>query len=263
MNQGWAKSLGLLVAGVVSGLAASAHAQAVEPGASAPEAAPAVAPEAAPAAAPLVAPDAGPPPGVAYVPAEQLADETVHNHDGFFLRMDLGIGSSWYTEKNSGTELGTATGITGMFALRLGGTIFPGFVLGGGIVGNSMVNPTYKDARTGNSSKDSNVSIGLSELQLFALYYPNPKGGFHVMGSCGYGSLSVTVNGVQYNTSLKGLVVGGGVGYDFWVSPQWSLGPSLVLTHGIMSATETSTAGNVDFSATFTAPVVAFTATYH
>jgi hypothetical protein len=172
--------------------------------------------------------------------------------------MDLGFGPGWYKEEISGQELGTASGVTGMFAIQLGGTLFPGFVLGGGLVGNNMVNPKWKDS-SGATSTTSDMSLGLSEIQIFAAYYPDPHGGLHLLGSAGYGSLSMTIDNTSYDVNMAGLVVGGGIGYDFWVSSQWSLGPMFVVTHGMLNGTS----NNSDYKATFTAPVLAFTATYH
>jgi hypothetical protein len=171
--------------------------------------------------------------------------------------MDLGFGPGSYTQEQSVGGDAKMTGLVGNFALRIGGTLFPGFVLGGGLVGNSMSKPETEDS--GEVFDTSDASLGLGELQVFALYYPMPERGLHLLVSAGYGSLSVSEGYSSRDLKMEGLVLGGGVGYDFWVSPQWSLGPAFVLTYGSLNSTDDS----FDRSGTFVAPVIAFTATYH
>jgi Autotransporter beta-domain len=208
---------------------------------------------------PAASAPAAPPPATVWEPPPPPAqDPSARTHDGFFLRMDLGFGKGFYTQKSSGQDLWTASGVDVAFALRLGGTVFPGFVLGGGIVSNSIVSPTIKD--NGETiTTDSDTSIGLGELQLFAAYYPDPHGGFHLLGSVGFGAASVSQNNRSESLDVAGLVLGGGIGYDFWVSSQWSLGPTFELTYASLNGS----GDNSELSATYVAPVLSFTATYH
>lgn len=216
-------------------------------------------PAQAPAAAPPATWQSAPPAASEPVP-DLPADPTVHNHDGFYLKLSLGFGKGWFSEEATSQNVdysSEATGLTAEFAVQLGGTIAPGFVLGGGLIGTSMVDPTFKiDGRTFSTN---NSSVGLSQLQLFGVFYPDPHGGFFLQASVGYAQLQAKIDGVNYDTDISGVALGGGVGYDFWVSEQWSIGPALLITHGILSRSES----NVDYSASFTAPTLAFTGTYH
>jgi hypothetical protein len=173
--------------------------------------------------------------------------------------MDLGFGPGRYSEASSGVDQMRMNGAVVSIALRLGGTLFPGFVLGGGFVSNQMVNPKFKDLRTGETFSGSDNSLDLGEFQVFALYYPMPSRGLHFLLSAGYGTLSVSDGYTSRDLDMEGLVLGGGVGYDFWVSSQWSLGPAFVLTYGMLDGKN----DELDRSGTFSAPVLAFTATYH
>jgi hypothetical protein len=67
------------------------------------------------------------------------------------------------------------------------------------------------------------------------------------------------MDGRDMDTNISGIALGGGLGYSFWVSEQWSIGPALLITHGILSRNES----NVNYSANFTAPTLVFTGTYH
>ena len=51
--------------------------------------------------------------------------------------------------------------------------------------------------------------------------FPDPKGGFHVGGGLGYG----TMNAVNYTSTGYELHVF--TGYDFWIGNNWSIGPML------------------------------------
>lgn len=225
------------------------------------------APPAAPPATWQTAPPAAPPatwqaaPPAASEPVSELpADPTVHNHDGFFLRLSLGLGKGWFSEEANAQNVvysSEATGLTAEFAVQLGGTLAPGFVVGGGLTGTSMVDPTFNV--NGQTVATTNSSVGLSQLQLFGVFYPDPHGGLFLQASVGYAQLQAKIDGVNYDTDISGVALGGGVGYDFWVSEQWSIGPAVLITHGILSRSES----NVDYSASFTAPTLAFTGTYH
>ncbi|MGC4066678.1 MAG: hypothetical protein QM784_18990 [Polyangiaceae bacterium] len=94
---------------------------------------------------------------------------------------------------------------------------------------------------------------------MFALYYPMPRRGLHFLFSAGYGSLSVSDGYSSHDMEMEGVVLGGGVGYDFWVSSQWSLGPAFVMSYGMLDGKDDTS----DRAGTFSAPTIAFTATYH
>ena len=68
-------------------------------------------------------------------------------------------------------------------------------------------------------------SFTLYSLALFADIYPDPKGGFHIMPSLGWGVRILS------RSAPKGPVLGGGVGYDFWVGSEVSMGVMGRLTY--------------------------------
>ena len=89
----------------------------------------------------------------------------------------------------------------------------------------------------------------LYSVALFADIYPDPKGGFHIMPSLGWGFLFPYF-------SPKGLVLGVGVGYDYWVGPEVSMGVMARITYAPLH-------DGSDASYTIYAPALLYTVTYH
>jgi hypothetical protein len=54
-------------------------------------------------------------------------------------------------------------------------------------------------------------------------------------------------------------VVGAGVGYDFWIADEWSLGPQFRFTYGHLTGEEEGVDGTDDFIL----PTLAISATFH
>ena len=216
---------------------------------------------AAPAPAPKVnvlsTPDAAyePPPPVT------RAHRSARYHDGFFLRMALGFGPGYMDERVTVpgvlSEHYKFSGPTGMFEVLIGGSPVPGFVLGGGLVGTSMINPTVR--RGSEEVQTSDTELQIAQIVVFTQVYPDPRAGFLLQGYVGYGSPSIRVGDETFDVSTDGIAVGGGVGYDFWVADQWSLGPFLGLTYASMSGN----GSGVEIKEEFFSPILAFGVTYH
>jgi len=112
-------------------------------------------------------------------------------HDGFYAAANVGVGylTSWYDDEEGGDWAG---GVVPPMSLWVGST-YGKVAIGGGV----------------------NTNLFLYNVAAFADYYPDPKSGFHVMPTVGWGTLHL---------SRWGFVLGGGVGYDFWVGPEVSMG---------------------------------------
>jgi hypothetical protein len=174
-----------------------------------------------------------PPPPGAYVepaPPPPPPDTSKHRHDGFYLRMSLGIGyidSNWETE-NAAEANAKITGTGIALDLLIGGTPADGFVIGGGLLGNSVANPEIEPE--GGSSFEAEGALGASQLGVFVDGFFDPTGGFHVGGM-----LSIAGYNVQFDDDTPNIQQGGAgaalwVGYDAWVGSQWSIGGALRAT---------------------------------
>lgn len=187
------------------------------------------APAAAPAPAPApVAPAAYPPPAYPQPPAfaGEAVDPTVHNHDGFYLRLGIGVGYGRATRKGSylGIDIDASySGVGPAYELLIGGTPAAGFVVGGGFVGQDISDPKVElTLSSGGSTLDeedfeADGALGIVVLGPFVDWYPDPQGGFHAGAMVGLG-------GIGLEESESGLGGALSVGYDIFFANQWSFG---------------------------------------
>jgi hypothetical protein len=136
------------------------------------------------------------------------------NHDGFYLRFGVGPGYALGTLA-SGAGEGDSTGVNVSTQLAVGWTVRPGLVLGGGTFPMVVPSPSYDGMDAGGQH--------VSATGAFVDYYPAPRKGLHLQGgllfALGYldgGGRDAHV-GAGYGGTL-------GVGYDVFVTDEWSIG---------------------------------------
>ncbi len=232
---------------------ALAQADAPQPAALPPQGPPAYTP-----AAPATYPPP-PPPMVMTVPAP---DPGRHLHDGFYLRTSLGLGPGKATENISTDQFKwSGTGI--MIDVMIGGSPAPGFVLGGALVLHEISNPTLTmngQSYSASGLAGTDVSLDLTTFGLFTAIYPVPTSGFNLHALVGYSEFSLNVGGNTTNVgNPSGPSFMGGLGYDFWISDNWSIGPDFRITY-CKGKTDVNGVTN-DISMLI--PTLSFTATYH
>ncbi len=204
------------------------------------------------------APGYGPAPGYYAPPRPPEPDPTIHNHDGFYLRMALGGGYMTDSETVSGGLDFTIKGGAGTAEFALGGTPAPGFVIGGAVSAVVASSPTIEHG--GTSVTASGMDLNLSLVGLFVDYYFDPTGGLHAQGTVGYGELSVSDdsgNKTTQNPTGPGFNLG--LGYEWWVGEQWGIGLLGRVTYA--SLKYEMSAGEDKHSVLV--PALLFTATYH
>ena len=164
----------------------------------------------------------------------EAAAPGARTHDGFFFRIGLnfGVGSlsndvtSFGEESISGFALGND--------FLFGGTPVPGLVIGGGLMSTYGPKPKYELAGV---ERELDGTLYMFGLAGFVQYYIDPHEGFHIQAFAGYGALDfVTDAGQSGGNDPHGPFFGGGLGYDFWVGDQWSIGPFGRVLYGTMSA---------------------------
>ncbi|MBK8999268.1 MAG: hypothetical protein IPM35_26410 [Myxococcales bacterium] len=214
----------------------------------------------------------------------ELADpSSVRHHDGFYLRLGLGVGyvSAKVTEYQSEGELGpgapqvgtkgSVTGVAQLGEIMVGGTIPDGPVLGGGAWGVNALSAHY-DGETRNWVTDE-VAKGASALELtslsqigpFLAYYPNASSGLHGMLAPTFVLAKLGAKkdlAFEYDDHSKDGVGWGvvlGAGYDFWIGEQWSLGVAARFQYVSVEL------GSTEPASTFSAvvPGVLASVTYH
>jgi hypothetical protein len=161
-------------------------------------------------------------------------------------------------------------GVGPAFEISLGGTVAPGLVIGGGIYTVGTEKLTWKaDAAVPFSDDGSDTIEGgqgaLGMLGVIIDFYPNPRGGFHVQGGLGIGTLTLEHDddtnfpGENWEGGGGGAMLG--AGYEFFVSDQWSIGglARLLLVSGKLRGSESER----DNDGRGFAPAILFGATHH
>jgi hypothetical protein len=187
-------------------------------------------------AAPGLSGPVGPPP-----------DEGARVHDGFYLRASSGF--AVYDERFESDELplggsldGRNRGFASVSDLAIGGTVAPGWVIGGGIFSADLVASTLRISGSGLAAPPAELDPGLRSISLFGPFvdwYPNVRGGFHARAAVGLSTLTPRVFGHPSTQRSEYLAVGGGlvlgVGYDWWVADEWSIGIMSQVTARLMT----------------------------
>lgn len=179
-------------------------------------------------------------------------------HDGFFMRLGLNFGymsmTETYNYSNAEFEVsGSAVG----FDLILGGTPVPGFVIGGGLFGLTSSKP---NAKVGNVEGELDGSMLFAGMGLVLQYYFNPNDGFHLQGLLGFGALDyVSSSGQSGGNDPTGPFFGLGLGYDFWVADQWSIGPFV----RVLMAMTSVEAGSAKAEQSYFSPTIGAAFTLH
>lgn len=158
-------------------------------------------------------------------------------HDGFYMR--FGSGLSAFDERLQsedsavyGGEIKSRTrGIATVSELALGGTVAEGVVVGGGLYTLDLLTSTLKLEEDSAGSPPAELDTELRNLVLFAPFidvYPNPRRGFHVQGALGLAALTPRVFGSSATEQSEYAAIGGGlmlgVGYEWFVADEWSIG---------------------------------------
>lgn len=219
-------------------------------------------------------PGSSPPP-----PTEQIRPG-VHLHDGFYLRMGIGIGGVTGSGEPKGADSSGASaksdfvGVAALGELALGGAVLPGVVLGVGTY-NAIVPSLTVTA--GGEDYESNGA--LESIGPFVDLYPNAMQGFHLQAAITYAVIAVSesksktravFNGETYDYvsssvpaddySGGGFGLMAGIGYEWWVGEQWGVGILARLQYA--SATLKPAANGPEVSASLIVPGALFTATY-
>lgn len=189
-------------------------------------------------------------------------------HDGFYLRIGNGFGA--FDERLSAgsgdSEVNARNrGIGTLGELALGGTIAPGWVLGGGVYACDVLAATF---RSSGADVPAELDPGLRNAGLIAAFvdvYPDPHRGLHFQGALGLATLTPRVFGHPATERSEYLALGAGLmfgaGYEVWIADEWSLGV-------LARTTVAFVAGDDELGTSFrhlvlTSPGLLVTLTYH
>jgi len=146
---------------------------------------------------------------------------TYQQHEGFYTRVDVGVGGL-LTGKSSGSINAGTGGLTFVYDVLIGAGPAPGITLGGAAIGSIQLSGDWEE-------DDTNLNVGSGNILTLVLGpfvdgFPDSKGGFHLGGSAGVGFAKFDVG--EINDGVSALGVGGAfwTGWDVWVAPEWSMG---------------------------------------
>lgn len=181
-------------------------------------------------------------------------------HDGFYLR--LGLGGAYLHDSGSGAGDAsyTLSGLGPAFEVLIGGTPARGLVLGGGVLAMTASKPKRGD---GSAAFDS---MTLTSFGAFGDYYFDPGRGLHAQAYVGYGTMTFTrLSGVDSLGSEEpdGLLLAAGVGYDWWIASQWSLGVLGRLVYAPFTLDVSNAPATYTEHDVFFAPALILDVTYH
>lgn len=228
-----------------------------------------------------------PPPAPSYVqdpPADvpSVARRNVHTHDGFYLRLGIGIGYLWNSTKVTANgypgdiDFGI-TGIGGATEIAAGGTVAPGMVVGGGIYTLSVPSAQGKNYKF-DGEKDEDTKSEWDTVSVFLVgpfldYYLDPREGMHFQAAIGVANVQLSESSLETTTGRMdsdeesgtgfGLMLG--VGLETWAGEQWSVGGlfRLQYTNATIGAELPTTRIEGDWETQTITPSLLFTATYH
>jgi hypothetical protein len=196
----------------------------------------------------------------------------------------MAIGGAWLRDgvdvDYAGIEF-TPTGFGVASEIALGGSPTPGFVIGGGIYGVSVLSASVDELTDGGGSVDADIEWDPSTLSMigpFVDVYPAPASGFHLQAAFGYAVLDAGDGSGTYqyaNTTRTDITLdpesfGGigfmlGIGIEGWLSEQWSMGGLLRLMYASVSNRAELPGGgpSVDWCHSVLTPALLVTWTYH
>ncbi len=149
-----------------------------------------------------------------------------HEHDGFFLQLDGGVGSMTSTASQGGVDA-KLSGTAGEFSVSIGGAITPSFVLGGQFWGTSVSSPKYE--LNGTSYGSTGTTLGLSAVGVNLTYYVMPIN-LYLQATPSIGWLSEESGGASTSTK-SGFAIRLAVGKEWWVSDNWGIGLNVQYAH--------------------------------
>lgn len=177
---------------------------------------------------------------------EEKEVQAPETRDGFFLAFHPGGSYLILDDRDTDAKVqGFGFGLD----VLLGGALTEGLTLGLILGGSTHPSPEIEGGElTGD--------LNLFHIGAFIDYYTDPESGLHILGELAYGQIETTGSDIESQTT-QGLLVAAGLGYDWWVSDNWSLGLLGRFDFGAMQHSQT------DAKQWLLLPALNFTATYH
>ena len=151
-------------------------------------------------------------------------------HRGFLFRAATGFGllAAPFTDPMVKAEAG---GFSLQLELAVGGSLAPGFVLGGYLGFAGIPSPAIT-VDSMDVADDVSLDV-VGTLGVLADWYVDPTAGFHLqLGLAGSATGADSQSGTVAKHTARGGALILGVGYDWWISGDWALGALFRATGG-------------------------------
>lgn len=183
----------------------------------------------------------------------------VHEHEGFFLRLGIGVGYTSMSAEEDGDDA-EVRGTGGAFLIALGGNISQNLILYGELLGDVAIDPTVEF--NGMEFDTENVNAGVFGVGVGLAYYLPSN--VYFSGTLAAAQLSIQADEdgdgdtEEVGETDFGPAFSAQIGKEWWVSDNWGLGLAGQLVFGSMK----DSGGSDDVTWTTTAFALLFSATY-
>lgn len=174
-------------------------------------------------------------------------------HDGFMLRLSIGVGYESLTlDDGVGTEL-KLSGIGAGSSIGIGGMVAPNLAINADIFASSVFSPNGSRNGADLGSVDD-TSITLVGIGAGITYWLMPAN-VYIAGAVGLAQATIDVEGQSVDADW-GLGIDVVVGTEFWVGDEWGIGVAgQLIWANVPTVTDASSASwlafNILFSATY------------
>jgi hypothetical protein len=213
--------------------------------------------------------DAAAPPPPAFDPNDEPPKRAGdYRHDGGFLRFAFGplLATAAVNDLGPARVDGRLFGVGTLTEFSGGGSPFPGLVLAARLGIGVVIDPGFGPEATPGSSQVLDTMV-LPTIGPLVDVYPMPDMGLHfffnpslTVAHLGRGE-TVSDGGGDIDAAMVGYSLAGGVGYEAWLSEQWSFSALLRIDGGRLA--ESQGPESEDASMTLWTPTVQVGFTYH
>jgi len=150
----------------------------------------------------------------------------VHEHEGFYLHLDLGGGGMNTSTTQAGTKLEFSGG-AGQFSVAVGYNVVPNFIIAGQLWGVSASSPDFEI--NGTKVPTTDITLDLSAVGVNFTYYFMPID-IYLSATPSIATATLKSGGTEFKTD-SGFAIRLAAGKEWWVSDNWALGLNVQYAH--------------------------------
>jgi hypothetical protein len=157
------------------------------------------------------------------VSSHAASEDGTHTHDGFFVRVQLGVGGISSSNDANGLKR-DGKGMGPALTLAIGGAVMPDLIVYGAIVDSIAMSPSLKENGAAPGVKAGRQTSGI--IGVGAAYYLQPYNAF-ASATVGVAGLRIVdPDGKILSEATSGVGTELLLGKEWWVSANWGVGLS-------------------------------------